>query len=249
MKRYAALDLIRSVAIINMIIYHAIWDLVYIFGVECRWYSSSVGYIWQQGICWSFILLSGFCASMGRKKFKRGVVVFLCGVIVSLTTLITIPENRILFGILTLIGSCMLITSALHDTLKKINPTAGLIVCFAVFILTKNIGDGFISIGSFKICELPESLYINLFSAYFGFPPSNFYSTDYFPVIPWTFLFFTGYFLNKLFIERGLMKYLDIKPVRILQIISRYSLLIYMLHQPIIYFMLVMIVYITGLTV
>ena len=37
-KRYKLLDGIRGFALIHMIIYHAIWDLVYIAGFDWQWY-------------------------------------------------------------------------------------------------------------------------------------------------------------------------------------------------------------------
>lgn len=39
-KRYTLLDIIRTVAIINMVFYHAMWDVTRIFGVEAAWFSS-----------------------------------------------------------------------------------------------------------------------------------------------------------------------------------------------------------------
>ncbi|MDE7404312.1 MAG: DUF1624 domain-containing protein, partial [Lachnospiraceae bacterium] len=65
--RYGVLDGIRGFVVISMILYHACWDLVYIFGKDWSWYRGRGAYIWQQSICWSFILLSGFCWSLGKK--------------------------------------------------------------------------------------------------------------------------------------------------------------------------------------
>ena len=67
-KRYNLLDGIRGLAILNMVAYHAIWDLVYSYGVKWDWYQSEGAYVWQQGICWTFILVSGFCYPFGRRK-------------------------------------------------------------------------------------------------------------------------------------------------------------------------------------
>ena len=39
-----------------MILYHAIWDLVYLYGFDWQWYLGPVGTLWQQAICWTFIL-------------------------------------------------------------------------------------------------------------------------------------------------------------------------------------------------
>ena len=75
-SRYCKLDAVRGIALLNMIAYHAIWDLVYLYNFKWDWYRSERGYIWQQGICWTFIFLSGFCLPLGKRPVKRGVTVF-----------------------------------------------------------------------------------------------------------------------------------------------------------------------------
>ena len=85
-QRYWLLDSLRGLAIINMIAYHLMWDLVYIYGVKAIWYMSEGAYIWQQAICHTFILLSGFCFSLGRKHLRRGLTVFAVGCVISLVT-------------------------------------------------------------------------------------------------------------------------------------------------------------------
>ena len=77
-KRYAVLDGIRGFALLNMIVYHAVWDFVYVLDFRWQWYRSEAAYIWQQYICWTFIFLSGFCQPLGRKKFKKRHTGFPC---------------------------------------------------------------------------------------------------------------------------------------------------------------------------
>ena len=60
-SRRHGLDTIRGLALVNMILYHLSWDQVYMFGADWDWYRSDGAYVWQQGICWTFILLSGYC--------------------------------------------------------------------------------------------------------------------------------------------------------------------------------------------
>ena len=48
-NRYYILDAIRGFALLNMILYHASWDLVYMFDVNWSWYRSNGAYIWQDG--------------------------------------------------------------------------------------------------------------------------------------------------------------------------------------------------------
>ena len=60
-KRLHLLDALRGVTLISMTVFHGMWNLVYLFGMKADWYRGTPGYIWQQWICWTFILLSGFC--------------------------------------------------------------------------------------------------------------------------------------------------------------------------------------------
>lgn len=46
-KRLHLIDEYRGFVVLNMIAYHAIWDLVYMFGVNWLWYKSDIGHIWQ----------------------------------------------------------------------------------------------------------------------------------------------------------------------------------------------------------
>lgn len=106
--RYALLDELRGLDLISMMLYHGTWDAVYLFGVAVPWYAGTPGRLWQQSICWGFILLSGFCLPMGHHPVKRGAVVFGAGALVTAVTLLFMPENVVLFGVLTLLGSAMI---------------------------------------------------------------------------------------------------------------------------------------------
>ena len=132
-KRYYTLDGIRGFALVNMIIYHGVWDLVYMFECNWQWYRSELAYAWQQYICWTFIFLSGFCFPFGKRKLKRGLIVFLSGSLISIVTLVAMPENRVIFGILTLIGSCMLLMIPLEQILLKIPSIIGLLFSSMLF--------------------------------------------------------------------------------------------------------------------
>lgn len=234
-NRYKTLDTLRGITLISMILYHGIWDLVYIFGVDMPWYESKAAYIWQQSICWIFILLSGFCWSLGRKKVKRGLLVLGGSIVISMATILFMPDSIILFGILSLIGTAMLILIPLDKVLKKVNPYIAGGICFILFILTKHTSGGSLRIGAFEILELPQSIYANLFTAYLGFPAPDFVSYDYFPIIPWVFLYMTGYFIYRIFDKNQLLKHLSGIHIKPFSWLGRHSLLIYMLHQPIVY--------------
>lgn len=236
--RYALLDTIRGVTLLSMIAFHGAWDLVYIYGVDWSFYRGPYAYIWQQSICWTFIFLSGFCANLGKKHLKRGLMVFGGGLLVTIVTLVAMPENRVVFGVLTLLGSCMLLVALTERFLQKLPAGVGLLSSAVLFFLTRNVNDGFLGFEGIRLVKLPGILYQGLFQTYLGFPAPSFYSTDYFSLIPWLFLFMAGYYTCRMVKEKGRLS----KPAFLLRIepfafLGRHSLLIYLLHQPLLYFL------------
>ena len=185
-SRYALLDELRGLNLISMMLFHVCWDLVFLFDVNMRWYAGTPGRLWQQTICWVFILLSGFCAPFGRHMLRRGTVVFGAGAVVTLATLVFMPEGRVIFGVLTFLGTAMLLTGVLEPLLKKVMPAVGLAVSAVLFAVCYPVGLGWVGLGGWKLM-LPQSLYANYFTAFFGFYPDWFYSADYFALLPWLF--------------------------------------------------------------
>lgn len=112
--RYALLDELRGLDLVSMMLYHGCWDLVNLFGIQADWYYGLPGHLWQQSICWVFILLSGFCVQLGHHTLRRGAQVFGAGALVTAVTLLFMPEDRVIFGVLTLLGSAMLLTGLFH---------------------------------------------------------------------------------------------------------------------------------------
>ena len=141
-RRLALPDGIRGLALISMIAYHGSWNMVYLYGADWSWFYGKGAYIWQQSICWTFLLLSGFCWSMGRRPLKNGALVFGAGLLVSMVTLWFMPQNRILFGVLTCIGSCMLIMSPMEHLLRRIPALPGILLSMLCFILTRGVTSG-----------------------------------------------------------------------------------------------------------
>ena len=117
--RYALLDELRGLDLLSMIGYHACWDLIFLFGMSAAWYTGWQGHLWQQSICWVFILLSGFCLPLGHRPLRRGLIVSGAGALVTAVTLLFMPEDRVVFGVLTLLGAAMLITAFCSRCCKR----------------------------------------------------------------------------------------------------------------------------------
>ena len=124
----------------------------------------------------------------------------------------------------------MLLTAFLQPYLLRVPAAAGLPLSLALFALCYNVPRRL-----FGLWELPAAPYRNGFTACFGFPPPDFFSVDYFPLLPWLFLFWGGFYL-----------YGAIRPPRVLaetrlpaiSALGRRSLWVYLLHQPVVYALL-----------
>lgn len=180
--RYRLLDELRGLDLISMMLYHGMWDVVFLFGVAQKWYTGRPGFVWQQSICWVFLLLSGFCLPLGHHPFRRGAVVFGAGALVTAVTLLFLPEDVVWFGVLTLLGSSMLLTAALDPLLRRVPPAVGVAVS---------------------------------------------------ALLPWLFLFWAGYFLHHL-VGRERLAPLRKSVCPPLGWMGRHSLVLYLLHQPVI---------------
>ena len=243
-KRFFLLDELRGLTLISMILYHFMWDLAYIVGVHMPWYSGDGGYIWQQSICWTFILLSGFCWSFGRRPLKRGVIIFFWGMVITAVTFLLGEGYMIFFGILTLLGSSMvlliptdfvlnrLLSGISHKAIKILLLMFLMFTCLAMFLQIKHHSN-----------ILSADFERNLFTAYLGFPSKEFHSEDYFPLLPWGLLYATGYLLHKLcavFTIPGsvcarIAEFARISHIPPLSFLGRNCLIIYLLHQPVLY--------------
>ncbi len=254
-QRCRALDWIRGITLVSMILYHGAWDLVYLFGANWDWYRSKGAYVWQQSICWTFILLSGFCWALGGpdrdggpsgpfwrsaagRKLRRGLTVFAGGALITAATVWLMPQNRVVFGVLTLLGSCMILLLPLRGAICRIPPAAGMAASAVLFVLTRDVNRGFWGFEGWNLTALPESWYKNLFTTWLGFPEPGFFSTDYFSLIPWLFLFLTGVFFSLWMQKKGMPRCLFTVRIPALEWVGRHSLELYMVHQPVLYALL-----------
>lgn len=178
---------------------------------------------------YSFRILLGIIQKTFKAQpgcFKLRSFYFICTYFFSKSSVIT-------FGILSFIGSAMLIMLPLAKILRFIPPFTGFIVSLGLFFATKNIIHGTIDIASWQYPLQPD-LYANNLTAYIGLPPQSFHSADYFPLLPWIFMYTAGYFIyycvQKPISKNNIFKF-NCKP---LSLLGRHSLAAYLIHQPVI---------------
>lgn len=234
---YHLIDGLRGLALLNMLAFHFLYDIYIIFGQNPAWYQNPVIQAWQQYICISFIFISGISWHFSQNNIKRGLQLNLYGLLITAVTLLVIPSQAVWFGILNFIGCATLLMNPLKRFLQKQNAAAGLFLSLILYLLSRNVPDGRLSFGPLKLAELPGRLYESRILTFLGFPYSGFYSSDYFPILPWFFLFLAGYWFWDLVCQReSLSRFFQIN-VPVLSAIGTKTMWIYLVHQPILYFL------------
>ncbi len=232
-ERFYLLDGLRGLTLLSMIAYHAMYDLVMLYHMPYVWFWTKPGYIWQQSICWTFILLSGFCWRLGKNPVKRGLIIFAGGLIITAVTSIFMPSGRILFGILTFTGTAMMVLAPVSRWLQRIPAWAGIAGSGILFFLSRNINDGYWGFESIILGKAPERLYHGMLMTFLGFSEPGFFSGDYFSFFPWIFLYLCGYFLYDVLMRWETVRKALTCRVPVLEWIGRNTLPVYMLHQPV----------------
>lgn len=227
-KRVWELDALRGICIIGMMVVHMFYDLGAIGGKSLnlpQWFYlvKNYGHI-------LFVLISGICATLTtHTTLKRGLVVFGCGLLVSYVTMfmefvIALPDFNglhIWFGILHMLGVCMLLYPLFHK-----------LPFWALALL----GVGFIALGYWM-----ETLTVSVDYLFpLGLRSASFYvGSDYFAILPGFGWFLIGAALGKTAYrskETLLPKVnADNYILRVLRFIGRHSLWFYLLHQPVLF--------------
>lgn len=235
-ERFWEIDFLRGIAIIMMIVFHLLYDLDY-FGNYSFNLSSGFWLYFGRITAVIFLLLVGISLTLSfsrvknkltqreliLKYVKRGLKIFSLGLIITLLTWIFLGEGFIIFGILHLIGVSIILAYP-FIRLKYQNLAIGsALIVFGLYL----------SKLTFKFKWL----------LWLGFRPESFYTFDYFPILPWFGLVLIGIFIgNKLYSNyKRQFEFPDfskVKSIGLFSTLGRNSLIIYLLHQPLILFVL-----------
>lgn len=220
--RFWEIDAARGIAVLMMIAFHFLYDLNYFAGYN---FMLSSGF-WLAFACATviiFLLLVGVSLSisyaraenLARKEIwlkyvRRGIRIFIYGLIITAVTLIAFPGNTIWFGVLHLIGLSIILAIPFLPKRKT-----------ALFL-----GLAFIVMGLL----LAQSTASFPWLFWLGFMPANFYTFDYVPLLPWFGVVLLGLFFGKTFYDNRKPK-LPSEYAKPICWLGRHSLLVYFLHQ------------------
>jgi len=226
--RDITLDAARGIALILMVIYHILFDLAY-FGIytihpEMRYAAIP--------IAGAFIFIAGISLhlkaeslkrrldndELSRSLLQRGALLLLIASGITLATWIYPHEGFIIWGILHLIGAgTILAIPFLRLGRWNILPAA-LILIIWLFLYPVSGPDYLIPL---------------------GIHPPGFYSLDYEPIIPWFAVMLLGIATGSILYTKNIARREMKKPVQALAFIGRHTLIIYLIHQPIIILLLI----------
>ena len=222
--RYILLDELRGLAIILMVAYHAFFLLAFVFNSRAGHALFDFMGPVQPFIAGTFILLCGVCCRFSQSNLKRGLKLAGAAAIVTLATLaMTLlgVDEVIWFGVLHFLACAVLLFALLQKLPDKVPPVVQIIGFAALFFV-------------FAFWRpFPRTDFFPLWAL--GFPSATLRSADYFPLIPWLFLFLAGTAVGIYGKQGRFPGWLEKSRIPPLAWLGRHSLLIYLLHQPVLY--------------
>lgn len=229
------LDALRGVCILCVIVVHFLFDLSFFGGLDLTlpaWYV----FLQEYGGA-IFVVLSGVCVTLGSKSVRRGLIVFACGMLITAVTYgmyrlgMSGADVVVKFGVLHLLGVCMLV----YPAFKKLPPAAlavlGLLIAVTGYAIRSVI--------------VPQRWLFPLGLTYEGFT-----SSDYFPLFPQLGYFLIGAAIGKTaYREKRTLLPGSFQKTGIARFFcwcGRQSLFIYLLHQPVVYGLLEFVLLLRG---
>lgn len=239
-RRVHLMDELRGVLIIGISLYHLLYDLAVIFPVGIPWMFSDWMNAIRNVMAGSLIVISGISCHYSRSNLRRGLRTFGLGMLLTVVTGLVIPSQFILFGILHFFGSMMMLYALLRPLLERVPTLAGLAGSVLLFLLTWTIFSGFVRVFG-TTYYLPTFLYNKPLLFPFGFSCAGISSADYYPLMPWGFLFLAGSFFGRYVRAERLPGFCYRSYLPRLAWIGSHTMAIYLVHQPVIYGVLTLI--------
>jgi uncharacterized membrane protein len=231
-ERVWEIDFLRGVAILLVIGYHLLYDLGEFVGAgRFLGFTTDLSTVaWtvaQHFFAGLFVLLSGVSCTLSRSNVRRGLRLLAVALALTVATyLIAVwlhlfdPSDTIFFGILHCLAVSMLLYGAAFEKI-------GAAVCAAAGAIVLALTAALPALKA--VPALRTDLLLPL-----GLHSPGFSSLDYFPLIPWLGVFLAGAALGKSVYasKRSLLPWSP--PVTFVNAAGRHSLLIYIVHQPVI---------------
>jgi uncharacterized membrane protein len=224
-ERIWEIDFLRGLSILLVIGYHLLFDLGEYAGVRkflgfTTDLSTVAWTVAQQFFAGMFVVLSGTSCTLTRSNVRRGLRLLAISLAVTAVTYVFDPSSAVWFGILQCLAVSMLLYGAAFEK-------AGAAACVAGGAVVLGLGA--------IMPAIKQALAVRSdWLLPFGLHSPSFSSFDYFPLIPWFGVFLVGAALGKsaYAAKRSLLPWR--LPSTFVNFAGRYSLWIYLAHQPLI---------------
>lgn len=219
------IDFLRGVSIILVVGYHLLFDLGEFAGLPrfLGWSTNLSSAAWQVAqhfFAGLFVLLSGTSSTLTRSNLRRGLRLLAVSFLVTAATYAFDPSSAVFFGILQCLAVSMLLYGAVFEKAKaRVCALCGAVVLGSTPFLPVLK----------KALALRSDWLMPL-----GLPSPSYSSFDYFPLIPWLGVFLAGAALGKSVYaaRKSLLPWR--MPANFVNFAGRHSLIIYIVHQPVI---------------
>ena len=255
-KRIGLMDDLRGFCVFCMIFYHGFLLAFDSFGVVAGGQAYDFFRPVQPFFAGLFILMCGISCRLSHSNRDRGLKLLAVALAINLLTVLVLPRleppgfdfsgSAIWFGILDLLAVCILFFALAHKVIDWLPPAAGMYLMLVLWYVTRFVEEGRIGFPGEWEGTLPASWYTHFWTFPLGFHNARFWSADYFPILPWIFLFLAGAYFG-IYIQNGHVPEFAYKarlgPINWL---GRHALLIYIIHVPA-WWLLLELVHLTGL--
>ena len=212
--RYHALDVLRGLCLILMVIHHALFDIDDLGLVALPWLESGWFKVIQTFFASWFVILAGSSCNFSRNNSKRAWILIIVALGISGFTKVFAPGLEIRFGIIHMLGLSTLLYSYFGKWLRKVPFPVWLVLWAATW-------------------QLPH-IYTNIPGLWWlGIRTASFSSGDYYPMMPWFFMYMFGVWFGKMVQEGKMPQWFYELRNPTLEKISSKSLHIFIFHQPI----------------
>jgi len=218
-QRIELMDAVRGLAVCLMVVHHFLYDLCEFLGAPWWLFTNPVFDVLHYFFAGLFILLSGISSDFSRSNLRRGAKAMALALAITFVTYFM--GMTIVFGVLHLLASCMLLFGLTRKLWEALPAWVLPMLCVALIVLTAPCANG--------VTTQTPHLWI------FGFTTPSFASADYFPLLPWFFVFLLGTWAGRYVKAGRLPQWFYTARAPHLAAVGRRALIIYVLHQPALY--------------
>ena len=232
-SRVGVFDLVRGFSVVSMVLFHLCYDLKFIVGLPLDWFAPPLQDVWRCSISWTFLFVAGCMCPLSRSNLRRALQYGAVALAIWIVTTIAAVDIPISFGIIYCMAACTFVAWALGRLHALPHGVAAALALLAVFLLTQGLSDGYLGVDGLRL-ELPAALYASPWLSWLGMPGPNFSSGDYYPLLPYLFVYLAGAAMGSRWAESGYPGWAKSACLVPLNLVGRHALLVYILHQPII---------------